>query len=73
MDTAQKIRELESRLARLESLIATQRSYGPLPAASRPDPVCAKCGIRLPLVMSYVCSQAGCPAGLGGTIGNASA
>lgn len=27
---------------------------------------CAKCGIQLDRVMGYVCSQSGCPTGLGG-------
>lgn len=37
------------------------------PTINDPVGICSKCGLKLHRVMGYVCSQHGCPTGLGGT------
>jgi hypothetical protein len=76
MTDAERIADLERRVAQLESV---GRAYGPIRNGEVPTPPipwpnipnlgeqrCPTCGITLSPVMGYVCGKADCPTGLGG-------
>jgi hypothetical protein len=77
MTDADKIADLERRVARLEKGIHRNGEvptppipWGPIPNSPSfgfEPAKCAKCGLKMEGVMMYVCPQGGnCPTGLGG-------